>query len=164
VEMKLYEIADQYREVLGRLADPDWPAEALETTLDALAGEFGLKAWNVAAALLHMEGEADLIRRAEARLVRRRRALEARAAGLRQYLRVQMEKMELQEIRSPDFVIRVKPNPPRVIVDDEAALPEAFKHEETIVHVDRAAIREAILAGAAVSGARLEQNVHVEIA
>lgn len=161
--MKLYEIADQYRNALKLLSDPDLPAEAVEDTLEGLAGELGAKAWNVAAALLHMEGEAELIRRAEERMSRRRKALERRAAGLRHYLKAQMERVEVTEIRSPEFVIRVKPNPPRVIVDNEAVLPECFKHAETVVHIDKIAIRDALQAGGLIAGAHLEQETHVEI-
>jgi hypothetical protein len=164
MEMKLYEIADQYRNALKLLSDPDLPAEAVTQTLEGLAGELGAKAWNVAAALLQMEGEAELIRRAEERMARRRKALERRAAGLRGYLRDQMERVEVTEIRSPEFVIRVKPNPPRVVIDSEAVLPECFKHAETVVHIDKIAIRDALQAGAAIAGAHLEQETHVEIA
>jgi hypothetical protein len=64
MEMKLYQLADQYRNALKLLADPDLPAEAVTQTLEGLAGELGAKAWNVAAAVLQMEGEAELIRRA----------------------------------------------------------------------------------------------------
>lgn len=163
VDVKLYEIADEYRDLLGRLSDPDFPADAVEDALESLTGEFSLKSCNVAAALLHMEGEAELIRRAEERMARRRKALERRAHGLRHYLRIQMEKTGIQEVRSPYFVIRVKPNPPKVIVDDEAAVPGCFKHEEVFVHIDRNAIREALQAGEVVPGTRLEQNSHVEI-
>jgi hypothetical protein len=163
VEMKLYEIADRYRDALSRLADPDLPAEAVDATLEGLTGELSLKAWNVAAVLLQMEGEAELIRRAEERMSRRRRALERRAAGLRHYLKTQMERIEVYEIRSPHFVIKVKPNPPRVIVDDEERLPGRFKYTETVVHIDKTAIRDAILSGEEVGGARLEQDTHVEI-
>jgi hypothetical protein len=163
VEMKLYEIADQYRNALRLLSDPDLPAEVVENTLEGLAGELSAKAWNIAAALMQMEGEAELIRRAEERMSRRRKALERRAAGLRQYLKSQMERVDVYEIRSPEFVIKVKPNPPKVIVDDEKLLPGFFKHLETVVHIDKTAIRDAIQAGETIAGAHLEQDTHVEI-
>lgn len=163
MEMKLYEIADQYRNALKLLADPELPAEAVAHTLEGLSGELGAKAWNVAAALMQMEGEAELIRRAEERMARRRKALERRATALRNYLKAQMERVEVYEIRSPEFVIRVKPNPPRVIIDNEAVLPDGFKHAETVMHIDKIALRDALQAGAAIAGAHLEQETHVEI-
>jgi hypothetical protein len=163
VETKLYEIADQYREALDNLTDLDLPPDVVNDTLEALSGELSLKAWNIAAALLHMEGEAELIRQAEERMSRRRRALEIRAAGLRQYLKIQMERINIREIRSPQFIIKVKQNPPKVILDDESAIPEAFKREESVIHVDKNGIRQALLSGRPVQGAHLEQETRLDI-
>jgi hypothetical protein len=163
MEMKLYEIADRYREALSDLADPDLPPEAVHDTLESLTGEFSLKAWNVAAFLLHLEGEAELIRQAEERMARRRKALETRADWLRGYLKAQMERTGLREIRSPQFLIKLRQNPPRVILDDETALPGRFKREEIVVHIDKNGIRQALLTGEPVEGAHLEQNSRVDI-
>ncbi|MGX2040403.1 siphovirus Gp157 family protein [Methylocaldum sp. MU1018] len=164
METKLYEIAEQYQDALESLANPDLPPDVVSDTLEALSGEISIKAWNVAAALLHMEGEAELIRQAEERMSRRRKALENRAAGLRQYLKVQMERTDIREIRSPQFIIKIKQNPPKVIVDDESAIPEIFKREESVVHVDKNGIKQALLSGQTVRGAHLEQETRLDIA
>ncbi len=161
--MKLYQIADRYQDAVAQLTDPNLPIDVVEDTLEALAGELSAKAWNVAAVLLQMEGEAELIRRAEERMSQRRKALERRAAGLRHYLKTHMERVDVHEIRSPEFVIKVKANPPKVIVDDEDLLPDRFKHAETVVHIDKTAIRDAIQSGERIAGARLEQGTHLEI-
>lgn len=39
MNMKLYQIADQYLEALQVLDDPDLPAQAVADTLEALQGE-----------------------------------------------------------------------------------------------------------------------------
>lgn len=163
METKLYEIAEQYQEALNDLTNLDLPPDVVNDTLEALTGEISLKAWNVAAALLHMEGEAELIRQAEERMSRRRRALEIRAAGLREYLKIQMERINIREIRSPQFVIKVKQNPPKVILDDESAIPKSFKREETVVHIDKNGIKQALLSGQVVRGAHLEQETRLDI-
>jgi hypothetical protein len=163
VKTKLYEIAEQYQEALNDLTNLDLPADVVNDTLEALTGEISQKAWNVAAALLHMEGEAELIRQAEERMSRRRRTLEIRAAGLREYLKIQMERINIREIRSPQFVIKVKQNPPKVILDDESAIPKSFKREETVVHIDKNGIKQALLSGQVVRGAHLEQETRLDI-
>ncbi|CAI8796594.1 siphovirus Gp157 family protein [Methylocaldum szegediense] len=163
METKLYEIAAQYQEALNDLTNLDLPPDVVNDTLEALRGELSLKAWNVAAAILHMEGEAELIRQAEERMSRRRRALEMRAARLRDYLRIQMERSDMREIRSPQFVIKIKQNPPKVILDDASAIPEAFKREEIVVHIDKNGIKQALLSGQAIRGAHLEQETRLDI-
>lgn len=162
--MTLYEIADRYQEALNRLADPNLPSDAVADTLEGLAGELSAKAWHVAALVLNLEGEAELIRHAEERMARRRRALERRAASLQDYLKEQLQRLDLRELRSPEFMIRVKANPPRLVIDDEERLPAAFKQVEIVLRVDRTAVRAALESGASVPGARLEQGTHVEIA
>jgi len=163
VETKLYEIAEQYQDAVRNLANMDLPPDVVNDTLEALSGEISLKAWNIAAAFLHMEGEAELIRQAEERMSRRRKALENRAAGLRQYLKVQMEHTGIREIRSPQFIIKVKQNPPKVIFDDESAIPGMFKREESVIHIDKNGIKQALLSGQEVRGARLEQETRLDI-
>lgn len=163
METKLYEIAEQYQEALNDLTNLDLPPDVVNDTLEALTGELSQKAWNVAAALLHMEGEAELTRQAEERMSRRRRALEARAAGLREYLRIQLERINIREIRSPQFVIKIKQNPPKVILDDASAIPKGFKREEIVVHIDKNGIKQALLSGQAVRGAHLEQETRLDI-
>jgi hypothetical protein len=49
------------------------------------------------------------------------------------------------------------------MIDAEDLLPDRFKHTETVVHIDKAAIRDAIQSGERIAGARLEQGTHLEI-
>jgi hypothetical protein len=163
MELKLYEIADQYREAVARLSDVDLPEEVVEHTLEALTGDLALKAINVAAVVLHMEGEAELIERAMQRMGQRRKALVNRAERLRGYLKAQMERTGIEEVKSPEFVLKIKLNPPKVILDDETAVPRKFKQIERIVHIDKQALRAVLLAGQAVPGAHLAQGTRLDI-
>jgi hypothetical protein len=163
MELKLYEIADQYREALQALADPELPPEVVQDTLEALTGDFALKARNVAAVVLLLEGEAELIEKAMQRMGRRRKALENRAEGLREYLKVQMEKTGLGEVKSPELMLKIRQNPPRVILDDETRVPRRFRHKEVLIHFDKNAIKAALLTGKKVKGAHLEQHTRLDI-
>lgn len=74
-----------------------------------------------------------------------------------------MERSDMREIRSPQFVIKIKQNPPKVILDDASAIPEAFKREEIVVHIDKNGIKQALLSGQAIRGAHLEQETRLDI-
>jgi hypothetical protein len=163
MELKLYEIADQYRDALNHLADLDLPAEVVEHTLEGLTGDFALKAVNVAAMVLHLEGEAELIDKAIQRMTKRRKALAARADALRDYLKAQMERTGIEEVKSPELLLKIKLNPPRVILDEEALIPRQFKQVERVVHIDKNGIRAALLAGRTVKGVHLEQGTRLDI-
>ncbi|MDU5647664.1 MAG: siphovirus Gp157 family protein [Haemophilus parainfluenzae] len=59
------------------------------------------------------------------------------------------------------FTIKRRKNPARVIVSDEAAIPREFIREKVTTSVDKTAIKKALNAGQAVTGAFLEQGESV---
>jgi hypothetical protein len=63
-----------------------------------------------------------------------------------------MDACELRKIEMPDFTASVRSVPSKVVIDDEAALPDTLCR--TIRQPDKAAIREALAMGA-VTGAHL---------
>ena len=74
--------------------------------------------------------------------------------GLRHRIAAQklMEACDLRKVEMADFTASVRAVPPKVEIDDEAALPDALC--KTIRSPDRAAIKEALATGA-VTGAHL---------
>jgi hypothetical protein len=163
--MKLYDIERSYLEALEIFTDPeaDLPAEVVAGTLEALEGEFEQKAIAVAAFAQQMEEEAKAIKAAEDRMARRRKILEGRARGLREAVKSGMETLGMKRVASPWFVLSVAKNPPAVVIDDEAKLPAQFKSYETIVHIDKAAIRDAIAAGREIAGARMVNGTRLAV-
>ena len=82
---------------------------------------------------------------------------------MRQYLLVQLVRTGITEIDSPEFVIRTRDNPPRTVIDDEDAIPKAFKVKETIVTIRKDEIRKRLLDGEEVPGAHLERDKRLVI-
>jgi hypothetical protein len=161
----LYLLADQYQQAAGKLADLDLPDEVIADTLEGMAGELEVKATNVAAFARNLEATAQAIKEAEAAMSARRKALEKRADSLRHYLLANMQRTGIKRIESPQFVLTVKDNPPAVEVFDYLQLPAEFMRqpEPPPPSPDKAAIKEAIKAGAEVPGARLTQSQRLEV-
>lgn len=163
MEFKLYEIADQYQAAVNTLVNLDLPPEVIDDTLEALTGVFAEKACQVAAVILQMEGEAELIEQAMRRMGKRRKALAERAERLRGYLKTQMERTATEEVKSPEFVIRIKPDTPQLVIDDEELVPRKFKTKERLVQLDADKLKTALQAGKAVKGAHLEPRTRLDI-
>ncbi len=163
MDMSLYKLADDYLAFARQLADLDVSEEALLGTLEDASGDLEEKAWNIGALIQQFEGDASVIKDAEQRMAARRKSLEGRVAWLREYLLVQLLRVDIHEIASPEFVIRIRDNPPKVAVDDEAVIPEAFKREEVIVSVRKDEIRKALLEGIPVPGTHLERDKRLVI-
>ena len=161
----LYELADTFVDFARTLVDEtEMPNEIIDEYIDAQVGPLEFKGWNVAAMVLQFEGEAEMIRAAEKRMTVRRKHLEGRAAWLRDYLLVQLIRTGVDELQSPEFVVKVCDNPPRVILDDEAAIPEQFKTEETVVTIRKDELRIAMMCdGEIIPGCHLEKGKRLKI-
>ena len=161
----LFALADEYLELAKVLSDEqDMPNTITDEILDAYSGELDAKCWNVAAMVLQFEGEAEMVRTVEKRIVARRKNLEGRADWLRNYLLVNMIRTGINELASPEFVVKVCDNPPKVILDDEDAIPDDYKEEETVVTIRKDVLRRAMLDdGEIIPGCHLEKGKRLKI-
>lgn len=159
MQKSLFKMADEFLELAQVLVnESDMPNEIIEEILDAQSGDFSEKAWNVAAMVLQFDAEADMVRAAEKRMSARRKTLESRADWLRDYLLVQLIRTGTNELSSAEFVVKVCDNPPRTIIDDEDAIPDDYKEEETVISIKKAELRSAMLDGEIIPGAHLEKG------
>jgi hypothetical protein len=161
----LYILSAEYREAAEKLADLDLPEEAIPDTLESLAFPLEQKAINVAMFMRNLETTAEAIRAAEAEMANRRRAIENRVAGLRDYLHGNMQLCGISKIESPQLRLAIRNNPPAVVIDCEAAIPAEFmrRPEPPPPTPDKKAIAAAIKAGGTVAGAHLQGSTRLEI-
>lgn len=158
--MKLYEITAQYRHALTFLNEADLSSLSLDEqqqlihdTLDQFTDQFQSKALAIGAFIANLELEADALKTMEQRIQQRRKANERKAEWLRDYVHVNMQAMAIDEIKDQQIQLSIRKNPPKVIIDDEAALPEVFKATQVSIIVRKSQIAEALKAGDWVPGA-----------
>lgn len=161
--MKLYELTQEYQSVEAMLQNPDVDAQAVLDTLEAIAGEFEDKADNVACMVKDLEADAKAIKAEADALTQRARARAAKADRLREYLYQQMGLAGIRKIETARNLLQIKKSPESVRVEDESAfLKWAENHPEYLrqkpPEPDKAAIKEAVRAGNAVPGVRLESG------
>ena len=141
--------------------------QALADTLEAVRLPVQHKALQVAAYARHLEAQIVRLMNEEDRLAGYRRYLQRQADALREYLHDQMVRADIRKIEAvegaPPFRLAIRKNPPKVVVDNEDALPWEFKRIVEKTEIDRALIRDAIKAGVSVPGAHIEQTERVEI-
>lgn len=164
MNITLYELAGEIREVADKLADMDLPPEVIADTLESISLPFEQKAANVSAFVRNLEATAEQIKQAEAEMAKRRKAMENRAAHVRQYLQSQMERSGISKIECPQFRIALRQNPPSVVIDTETLIPDDYMREVPArFEPDRAAMKAALLDGYEIPGAHLERTTRVEI-
>lgn len=165
----LYVLTNQYLALAEKLADGDFDAQTVADTIEAsgITDELSVKAQGIEyvarGALAHHAAIDAEITRLQALKAQRDRV----AQGLRDYLKVNMERAGIEKIDCPMFSISIRKNPPAVEVDDTSALPAAFwrtpEPNPPVASPDKAAIKAALSKGETVPGARLVQNTRIEI-
>lgn len=163
--LTLYKLTDEYVAVAERLSDLDLDEQTIADTLEGLSGELETKATNVAMFVRNLESSALAIKEAEATMALRRKAIEARAGRVREYLKINMTRAGISKIECPLFKIALRDNPPSVVVADENAIPPEFMRvpDPPAPAPDKRAIGDALKAGTDVPGAHLERTQRIEI-
>lgn len=161
----LYEIAAEYRQAAEKLSDLDIDEQTIADTLEGMGGALEVKATNVAFFARNLESLAASIKDAEAQMAARRKALENRAARMREYLLTCMQLAGVQKIEGPYFKLAQRENPPSVVIDEPGLIPTEFMRqpEPPPPSPDKTAIKAAIQAGKEVPGAHLQRGIRLEI-
>lgn len=170
MSLPLYQIADQYRDILSSVdqiaSDEDNPEvlkQLLQDTLDSLNldQQFADKALAVACYAREVEAEAQAVKQTEDSLRLRRKRLEMRSEWLRDYLLTQMQKANKAELKNAQILVKLRKTPPRIVVDKESDIPEEFKEFETVTHIRKNWMLEKLKSGDvdSIAGVHLETGV-----
>ena len=168
-EMKLFEIAGEYRLLAEKLAAADFDAATIADTIEAsgLTDALQEKAQGVEMIARAAEAFCPAIDAEIARLQALKAHRQKIAVGLREYLRSQMEVAGIERISCPLFDLKLKKTPPAVEVFDERQVPEHFwvtpEPKPVEPRIDKTAVKAAIKAGIEVAGARLVQATRLEV-
>jgi hypothetical protein len=159
----LYIIADEYLELLWLMAEGEIEESLFNEFLEDVSADFSKKSANVASFFLSLESQAEQIKISEQRMKKRRESLLKNSQRLRDYLLMQMQSINQKEISTPEYLIRIRNNPPKIDIVSEAILPDEFKEEVSTIRIDKTSIKEAIKAGNVVPGALLTQNQRLHV-
>jgi len=163
--LTLYSLATAFAQDAAALAELDLDDATLSDTLAGLGGDLETKAQNTAMLARNLEALAEQIKAAEQEMIKRRKALENRAARIRAYILDSMQAGNIQKISCPYFVLSRRKNPDHVVIDRADAVPADYWRipEPPPIEIDKAAIKTAIKAGTEVPGAHLESIERLEI-
>lgn len=108
--MRLYEIAEQYQMLQDMLYDPEVDDQALKDTIEAVWGEFEVKADNYAMIISGMKADVNALKAEEERLYVRRKALENRAKILKDALEANMREIGRMKFKTALFSFNIQKN------------------------------------------------------
>jgi uncharacterized protein YqgV (UPF0045/DUF77 family) len=155
---KLYEISESLRGLASIDPEDESMELAIRDTMEAVQGEFDEKAKAVASVILNMDSDADAIQVEIDRLTARKKAIQNRQEGIREYLRTNMEACGISKITHPLFSITLAKGREIAVIDDPGALPDDLVYVKTEVRPEKAEILKLLKEGAEVPGAHIERS------
>lgn len=152
----LYQITSDFVSMLDAAFDPE-TGEALPAFEEQRA-LIGNKINQVAAYILNTELDAKMADEVMKRVKARKEAAERKAEHLRDYLSANMKASGITEIRSDDGSFAVKLYPDRdesVELEEGATFPDELCADPKPPAPSKAKIKDAILAGQPIAGAKI---------
>lgn len=161
----LYVIAAEYQAAVVQLSELDLDDQTIADTLESLSGDMEAKSVNVAMFAKSLEATAASIKIAEGQMAARRKAIEARAERVLDYIKSNMIATGITKIECPYFKLSIRDNPPSVVIDSSGLIPAEYMRqaEAPPPSPDKKSIAEALKSGVDVPGAHLQHGQRLEI-
>jgi FtsZ-binding cell division protein ZapB len=160
--MKLYEIAENYRNLQELLENEDVPQEMVTKALEEVGEQLEDKAENIAKLIKTLEVEVNGFKEEEKRLSDRRKSLESKAKGLKDYLDAEMKATGKLKFKGKLFSFNIQKNAPSVNVLDEKLIPNEYLIKQDPV-IDKKGLLADLKSGNDIPGVELKQTKSLRI-
>ena len=163
--MTLYELSDDYMNLLTTAEDPDIDPEAFADTLAGIEGAIEDKADGYAKVIRTLEGDAAACDAEAKRLRSKKQIIENNIKRMKQALQYAMEATGKTKFKTALFSFGIQKNPAAVVMEEGYIenIPERFLIPQDPV-INKKAIKEALKNGEDLEGiAHLEQGESLRI-
>ena len=161
----LYELTEDYMNLLALAEDPDIDEQAFMDTLDGIEGAIEIKAENYAKIMRQLEADAAACDAESKRLKNKSKTIDNNIKRMKQALQFAMVATGKTKFKTALFSFGIQKNPASVVMDEQYIenIPERFLVRKD-PEINRKAIRDAINAGEDLEGlAHLEQTESLRI-
>ena len=138
-------------------------------TLEAIEGEFDVKAENLACYIKQLKAEVESLKKEKLAFAKRQAQKEKQAEKLTKYLLSSMQAVGKTKIDMPRAVITVKRNAPSLVISDELGLVDwLIKNNDKLLKyemptVKKAEVKKQLKAGKEIPFVQLESKSSVTI-
>ena len=163
----LYEMTQDWENVLEMLYDPDVPEEAVFDTIELIECEIDAKADAYAKIIKDLIASAENAKAESVRLTARARAYTNKADSLKKRLHEAMIAVGKSKIKTDIFSFNIQKNPAKLEIDDIGSVLKRAEYIKPHVvgegDIDKAKLKEDIANGVNVDGAKLTQSESLRI-
>ena len=147
--MKLYELTSSIRDLT--LFEDN---ESTQKALQELTEDFNTKALNIAKLTKELNADIDAIDNETKRLYDRKKSLQGKIDGFKEYLMTNMIQSDIPQIKDSIITISVRNNPISIEVENTMNLPENYRN--AIWTPNKTAIKNHFeLTGEVIDGAKI---------
>jgi len=155
----IYQISERYNNVLALLDDDDVSRDDIATALADVVDDVVSKGETGIMYCRKLQGTIDAAKTEKKKIDAYIKSLESRKKRLEGAYMQAMEMMHMKSIMTARGEMKIKKNPPAVIIDDVTKIPTQYMRQKVEIAPDKAAIKAALKSGETIEGAHIEQGV-----
>ena len=152
---QLYKISDDYKGLIDLVESGEATQDMIADTLEGVSGMFEEKANAVVTVANDYQRRIDVIDAEISRLTEMKKAMSNQRDGLKEYLRINMERTGIEKIECPLFKITLRSGTKTAQVNDESLLPDDYVNVKTTITPDKRKILSDLKNGVDIPGAEL---------
>lgn len=155
----MFDLSERYKALEELLDDETIPQEDVNRALMEVMDDIKSKGENGINYLHMLDGNIELAKKRKKEIDNYVKRVENRKKRILTAYLAAMNAMKMTSIMTGVGELKVKKNPPAVIIDDGAQIPAQYTTQKLTITPDKTKIKAAIKAGEEVPGAHLEQGI-----
>ena len=158
----LFELQNEFQSLYDMMTDPDADEEVLQDTLDAVMGEFEVKAQGCVYFMKRLEMERDKAKDVANDLLAKAKARDNALNRMKDMIQKTMESAQIQKVDAGAFTISLVKNGGKLPLIIDGEVPDSCKR--LILEDDKDLIRKRLETGEELDFAHLgERGQHISI-
>lgn len=160
--MKLYELTQNYQNLIDLVDRDDIPNYMLVQALHQIEGDISEKIENTVKVIKTLEAEAEAFKKEEKRLNDRRKARETQIKNLKQYIEMTLTSIKKDKLKCSLFTVAMQKNKASVDITNINLLPNKYLIQQSPI-ADKSLIMQDLKEDIAIQGIEIKQSKSLRI-
>lgn len=157
-KLSLYNITNGFITLFEKAENEELTQEEIEQQGNELALALKNKSTSIIGYVRNLDLTSEALKNEIDRLTTMKKAVDNKNTKFKEYVKENMEKLNLQKIDTELGSLTIAKNPVSVEIYDENMISDEYKKEKITVTIDKTAIKNAIKDGKKIQGARLVED------
>jgi len=157
-DMTIHNIGKEFYSLIEKYENGEISQEQFAESLMKVEENKIEKCGNAICYLNMLKHNIENMKAEEKRINTMRKSLESRTKNIEETFTYVLSRMGDKEIITRYGIMKIRKNPPSVVIDDETKIPAKYTSQKITITPDKTKIKKAIQNGENVEGARLEQG------